>query len=95
LSEAWTLLFGAKANILVITNGSKETTQGYIKQASLEKMVKSVKSCDEVGVGKPLDQVYESAKKACEEIEGEVGGNTERWFVAAHMWDLAAAKKAG
>jgi FMN phosphatase YigB (HAD superfamily) len=52
-----------------------------------------VKSCDEIGVGKPLGQVYETAKQACDVVEE--GSLRERWFVAAHMWDLAAARKAG
>ena len=54
-----------------------------------------VQSCDEVGVGKPLAEVYRAAIRVCGEVGGKEGGEGERWFVAAHMWDLAAARKAG
>lgn len=60
-----------------------------------------VKSCDEVGKGKPFGEVYEMAHCAVDELIKAQGSGTgvdvkgERWFVAAHMWDLNAAKKAG
>ena len=95
LEECWKTLKDAKANVLVITNGAKKTTQGYIDHAGLEALVDDVRSCDEVGYAKPFAQVYEGAHKACEQVEGKNGGKAERWFVAAHLWDLAAAKKAG
>lgn len=51
-----------------------------------------VRSCDEVGYAKPFAQVYTKAHEACEQVESN---KAERWFVAAHLWDLAAARKAG
>lgn len=90
------LLKSSKARVLIITNGSKATTEGYVSQASLEGVVDGVKSCDEVGVGKPLRAVYESALELCGGQVGQDGeGRMSRWFVAAHMWDLAGARKAG
>lgn len=90
---------GKQVKVLVITNGSKSTTETYLSQAGLSKYVEEVKSCDEVGVGKPLDAVYASANELCAKSEesdlGNGKGKGERWFVAAHMWDLAAALKAG
>jgi 2-haloacid dehalogenase len=84
------------ANVLVITNGAKATTEGYIAQAGLEGLVDDVRSCDEVGLAKPFAQVYEKAGEACELVEKKSeNGSVERWFVAAHLWDLAAARKAG
>jgi 2-haloacid dehalogenase len=88
------------AKVLIITNGAEATTQGYVDQAGLEEVVDRVKSCDEVGLGKPFGKVYEMAHRACDQIlsmgnlTGEAGSG-ERWFVAAHMWDLHAARKAG
>lgn len=95
LEECWKLLKDSKANVLVITNGAKKTTQGYIDQAGLGELVDDVRSCDEVGLAKPFAQVYTKAHEACEAVEAKNGGEAERWFVAAHLWDLAAAKKAG
>lgn len=80
--------------MLIVTNGSKSTTQGYVDQAGLKEYVDNVKSCDEVGLGKPFGEVYAMAHRAVDELTGEEG-REERWFVAAHMWDLHAAKKAG
>jgi 2-haloacid dehalogenase len=79
----------------VITNGAKKTTQGYIDQAGLEELVDDVRSCDEVGLAKPFAQVYAKAHDACEQVESKNAAKGERWFVAAHLWDLAAARKAG
>jgi 2-haloacid dehalogenase len=95
LQDCWNTLKQAGANVLVITNGAKKTTQGYIDQAGLGELVDDVRSCDEVGYAKPFAQVYQGAHKACEEVESKNGKKAERWFVAAHLWDLAAAKKAG
>jgi len=83
--------------ILIITNGSKSTTEGYVKSAGLEGLVDDVRSCDEVGLAKPFAGVYEGAMEACEGVEKSQGGRGkgERWFVAAHMWDVAAARKVG
>jgi 2-haloacid dehalogenase len=92
LEECWKTLKDGKANVLVITNGAKKTTQGYIDQAGLGELVDDVRSCDEVGYAKPFAQVYTKAHEACEAVES---GEAERWFVAAHLWDLAAARKAG
>jgi 2-haloacid dehalogenase len=87
-----------RGNVLVITNGAKSTTEGYISQAGLEDLVDDVRSCDEVGLAKPFAEVYAGAHSACKQVEGKGEGGAEkaeRWFVAAHMWDLAAARKAG
>jgi len=65
----------------------------------LEGLVDDVRSCDEVGLAKPFAQVYEKAGEACglveKKSENGSGEKGERWFVAAHLWDLAAARKAG
>lgn len=102
LGECWNLLKNQGANVLVITNGAKATTEGYISQAGLEGLVDDVRSCDEVGLAKPFAQVYGKAIEACDKVEAMGGGGDgkgkgkgERWFVAAHLWDLAAARKAG
>jgi 2-haloacid dehalogenase len=96
LEECWTILKKEmNANVLVITNGAKKTTEGYIQQAGLEELVDVVRSCDEVGFAKPFVQVYESALDSCTEVEEKNDQKGERWFVAAHLWDLAAARKAG
>lgn len=82
--------------MIIITNGAKKTTEGYVEQAGLKEWVDDVRSCDEVGLAKPFAQVYDKAFEACDLVEeGNGTKGARRWFVAAHMWDLAAARKAG
>ncbi|WRT68107.1 haloacid dehalogenase, type II [Kwoniella shivajii] len=94
LKEAYTLLHDAGAKIGIITNGAKSTTEGYVSKAGISNLVEKVISCDEVGYAKPHKEVYEAAIKFCKDQEGYLG-QSDRYFVAAHIWDLAAAKRAG
>ncbi|WWC71105.1 haloacid dehalogenase, type II [Kwoniella pini CBS 10737] len=95
LKEAMTHLVNKGAKIAIITNGAKSTTESYAAKANISDVVKKVISCDDVGLAKPHKEVYESANQVCEEFEGKEVDKRERWFVAAHLWDLVAAKKAG
>lgn len=95
LEAAFKQLHNAQANILLVTNGAKETTQGYVDQAGLSEYVGAVRSCDQVGKSKPFAEVYGMAHAACTELEGGEEKAEGRWFVAAHLWDLNAARKAG
>ena len=87
----------------MITNGARETTQGYVDQAGLGAYVDAVQSCDQVGKSKPFADVYTTALELCDKVERKaqsLGGmkgkdESERWFVAAHMWDLHAARTHG
>ena len=92
IEQAFSLLKGDGAQVLIITNGAKATTEGYVRKARLEQYVDGVQSCEDIGLAKPLGKVYAAAMDLCEE-EGAAQG--ERWFVAAHMWDVCAARKAG
>ncbi|WWD18799.1 haloacid dehalogenase, type II [Kwoniella shandongensis] len=93
LPETFSHLHKKRAKLIIVTNGSKSTTEGYASQAGIKGMVEKVLSCDDIGLAKPHKEVYEAALKAVGEVER--GREGERWFVAAHLWDLAAAKKAG
>lgn len=80
--------------VLGVTNGGKETSQNYFKLADIELDGDHLLSCDDVQAAKPDFRVYMNAKrhltfKGLSEEEGD------RWFVAAHAWDLIAARKAG
>lgn len=94
LPEAWNLLHTHSVQIIVVTNGAKKTTLGYIDSAGLSGLVgpENVLSCDDVGLAKPHREVYEGAMKRCAALGGEEGA---RWFVAAHAWDVCAARKNG
>jgi 2-haloacid dehalogenase len=91
LAECFTTISRSGGKIIIVTNGSKGTTEGYAEKAGLRDMVHDVVSCDEVGLAKPHREVYDAALRACSEADAE----GERWFVAAHAWDVCAARKAG
>ncbi|WVW85063.1 haloacid dehalogenase, type II [Kwoniella bestiolae CBS 10118] len=93
LKEAFSHLSQNGAKIAIVTNGAKSTTEGYASKAGVAEYVEKVISCDDVGYAKPHKEVYDAANKLCVELED--GKKGERWFVAAHLWDLAAAKQAG
>ncbi|WVR06649.1 haloacid dehalogenase, type II [Kwoniella sp. DSM 27419] len=97
LEQALPLFKAAGATNIILTNGAEETTRGYCQQAGVLDDVDRIMSCDDIGYAKPHKEVYEAGLKACEEYEGSLnaGKKGERWFVAAHLWDLVAAKKAG
>ena len=100
LSRALTRLEEANVPAVIVTNGSASTTKTYLARAGLEGLVRGVVSCDEVGRAKPFPEVYAAAHQACDEhakppSPGRDSERGERWFVAAHLWDMMGARKAG
>ena len=88
------------AKVVLVTNGSENTTRGYLEQAGVDDLVDAVLSCDEVGKSKPFPDVYDGAIRVCNRLEvtawtRSAGDGIQRWFVAAHLWDLHAARKHG
>lgn len=75
-----------------VTNGGKETSLKYYELVGIELDKEHLLSCDEIQVAKPDIRVYENAHK---HLTARGVGNEERWFVAAHAWDLIQARKAG
>lgn len=101
LKECFEVLRGAGWDVLACTNGGRGGTEGYFRGAGVEGVSgDAVVSCDEVGggVAKPDLRVYGAVNELLDgrdggEARGKKKGN--RWFVAAHSWDLIAARKAG
>jgi 2-haloacid dehalogenase len=81
--------------VFAVTNGGVQTSLGYYRDAGIELDEAHLLSCDDIKVAKPDGRVYENANRHLTErgLGGE--GDGERWFVAAHAWDLIAARKAG
>ncbi|KAI4662880.1 uncharacterized protein J4E79_004191 [Alternaria viburni] len=77
-----------------VTNGGSETSLAYYHNAGIELDEQHLLSCDAIKIAKPDVRVYENADKCLTE-RGLGKGDGERWFVAAHAWDLIAARKAG
>jgi len=75
-----------------VTNGGLDTSLGYYRRAGIALDRRHLLSCDELRVAKPDVRVYDNAAR----VVAEAGcRGAERWFVAAHSWDLAAARRAG
>ncbi|CCG83542.1 putative Haloacid dehalogenase-like hydrolase [Taphrina deformans PYCC 5710] len=75
-----------------VTNGGAETSLAYYSKADITLANDHIISCDTIQKAKPDIRVYENAK----ELIKKAGCSEEQqWFVAAHSWDLIAARKAG
>ncbi|KXL41863.1 hypothetical protein M433DRAFT_6640 [Acidomyces richmondensis BFW] len=70
------------------TTGDVQRVRRYFEQAGLAMPVENIISCDEAGVAKPALAAYET-------VWNRLGEGNQRWFAAAHMWDVAAATKVG
>ncbi|KAH6868222.1 haloacid dehalogenase [Alternaria rosae] len=77
-----------------VTNGGSETSLDYYRHAGIELDAEHLLSCDAIKIAKPDVRVYETADRHLTE-RGLGKREGERWFVAAHAWDLIAARKAG
>lgn len=86
--ECFSILRQAGFTIWLLTTADLERVQGYFKQAGIEMPAGNVISCDSTGVAKPALNAYRPtfARFAVED---------EKWFAAAHMWDVSAAVKVG
>lgn len=78
-----------------VTNGDKQTSLKYYELADIKLDADHLLSCDDIKVAKPDVKVYETANKHLTSRGLGKEGDDVRWFVAAHAWDLIAARKAG
>ncbi|TLD34694.1 HAD-like protein [Venturia nashicola] len=95
LKECFDGLRDAGWDIYSVTNGSVETTLTYYHNANIEFDEQHLLSCDDLKVAKPDVRVYERAQEHLTERGLGGKGDGKRWFVAAHAWDLIAARAAG
>jgi 2-haloacid dehalogenase len=77
-----------------VTNGGSETSLGYYHNAGIALDADHLLSCDAIRIAKPDVKVYETANQHLSKM-GLGNDEGERWFVAAHAWDLIAARKVG
>lgn len=78
-----------------VTNGGSETSLNYYRAAGIDLDTEHLLSCDVLQIAKPGAKVYENANWHITSRGVGKEGDGSRWFVAAHAWDLIAARKAG
>ncbi|KAJ8107216.1 hypothetical protein OPT61_g9018 [Boeremia exigua] len=95
LKECFDGLREAGWDVYAVTNGGVETSLAYYRNAGIKLDHAHLLSCDDLGVAKPDVRVYERAQDHLTKRGLGEKGDGRRWFVAAHSWDLVAARAAG
>ncbi|KAK2626356.1 hypothetical protein QTJ16_004618 [Diplocarpon rosae] len=72
-----------------LTSGDVERVLGYFQRAGLEMPRENLVSCDQ------LAGVYKPAPAAYQHVLARFAAEDEKWFAAAHLWDVSAAVDAG
>lgn len=86
--------------IWCLTTGDKARVKGYFDRAGFEMPIESVVSCDsfvdtDANGNKLGTGVYKPSMGAYRPMLAKFADEDEKWFAAAHMWDVSAAVKAG
>lgn len=87
LSTAFEKLRTAGFEVWCLTTGDVGRVRGYFVRAGVEMPEERVLSCDGWRVAKPALEAYAAAMERV--------GDGEKWFAAAHLWDVSAAVRAG
>jgi 2-haloacid dehalogenase len=87
VQETFSLLRDAGFEVWCLTTGDQERVLGYFKNAGVEFPKGNSRSCDAKGVAKPALDAYRPLYDSF--------GEEEKWFAAAHYWDVSAAKIVG
>ncbi|KAH7343125.1 HAD-like domain-containing protein [Pyrenochaeta sp. MPI-SDFR-AT-0127] len=82
-------------DVYAVTNGGVQTSLNYYHSADIALDEDHLLSCDDLKVAKPDSRVYENTNRHLTKQGSGKEGDGERWFVAAHAWDLIAARNAG
>lgn len=93
LEAGWKALTEAGGKVILVTNGAEAATKKYAQKGGVDGYVSTVISCDTLGCGKPDKRVYDAAHQAAEAQGAK--DKADKWFVACHTWDVAAARKNG
>ncbi|KAH8701943.1 Haloacid dehalogenase-like hydrolase-domain-containing protein [Talaromyces proteolyticus] len=86
--ECFEKLRGDGFTVWCFTTGDVARVRGYFENGGVDVPMENFVSCDSRGVAKPALEAYRSVLERFEEGD-------EKWFAAAHMWDVSAARMVG
>ncbi|KAJ5157914.1 uncharacterized protein N7482_009014 [Penicillium canariense] len=86
--ECFRTLRSAGFTIWCLTTGDSKRVQGYFDRAGVSMPAGNLITCDVQGIAKPALAAYKPALD-------RISSDDEKWFAAAHMWDVSAATKVG
>ncbi|KAF4950355.1 hypothetical protein FSARC_13219 [Fusarium sarcochroum] len=87
ISECFEILRDNGFTVWALTAGDVQRVGGYFEHNGIYMPKENFISCDGFKIGKPDPQVY---KLMMDRL-----GDDEKWFAAAHNWDVTAAQLAG
>ncbi|KAI5236629.1 2-haloalkanoic acid dehalogenase [Aureobasidium subglaciale] len=88
VQETFGMLRDAGFTVWCLTTGDVERVRGYFVKANVDMPLENFRSCDGMGVAKPALAAYRPLFES-------FGKEEEKWFAAAHYWDVSAAKIVG
>ncbi|KAI1337499.1 putative 2-haloalkanoic acid dehalogenase [Xylariaceae sp. FL0016] len=88
VAEAFAALRAGGFTVWCLTTGDVERVRGYFLRGGVDMPLENFRSCDAQGVAKPALAAYEPLFNSFAEED-------EKWFGAAHYWDVSAAKMVG
>lgn len=87
IKECFQILRDNGYTVWALTAGDVERVGGYFTRNGIHMPKENFITCDSIGIGKPDPRVYQMVLNRL--------GDDEKWFAAAHNWDVTAAKQAG
>ena len=87
IAECFQILRDNGFTVWALTAGDVERVGGYFTHNGIDMPKENFVTCDSFKIGKPDPRVYQMVLDRL--------GDDEKWFAAAHNWDVTAAKQAG
>ena len=88
VKECFEILRENGFTVWALTAGDVERVGGYFTHNGIHMPTENFISCDAFKIGKPDPKVYQMMLE-------RLGSEDEKWFAAAHNWDVTAAKLSG
>jgi 2-haloacid dehalogenase len=88
IKECFAKLRESGFTIWCLTTGDIARVKGYFERGGVDMPAENIISCDSKGLAKPALGAYRP-------VFEQFAPCDEKWFAAAHMWDVSAAVKIG